>query len=62
MARHLVATGQLIDEDPAEALAHALAARRLASRISAVREAVGLAAYHAGSGRRRSPSCVRTTG
>ncbi|MFG1840186.1 tetratricopeptide repeat protein [Micromonospora sp. NPDC049175] len=48
MARHLVATGQLIDENPAEALAHALAARRLASRISAVREAVGLAAYHAG--------------
>ncbi|MGV9212743.1 hypothetical protein ACTFTM_12880 [Micromonospora sp. RB23] len=48
MARHLVATGQLIDDDPAEALAHALAARRLASRISAVREAVGLAAYHAG--------------
>ncbi|MEV6695113.1 Replicase polyprotein 1ab [Micromonospora sp. NPDC051196] len=48
MARHLVATGQLIDEDPAEALAHALAARRLASRIAAVREAVGLAAYHTG--------------
>ncbi|WP_408630937.1 tetratricopeptide repeat protein [Micromonospora coriariae] len=48
VARHLVATGQLIDEDPTEALAHALAARRLASRISAVREAVGLAAYHAG--------------
>nr|WP_230462961.1 Replicase polyprotein 1ab [Micromonospora sp. CP22] len=48
VARHLVATGQLIDEDPAGALAHALAARRLASRISSVREAVGLAAYHAG--------------
>ncbi|WP_425413010.1 Replicase polyprotein 1ab [Micromonospora nigra] len=48
VARHLVATGRLIDDDPAEALAHALAARRLASRISAVREAVGLAAYHAG--------------
>ncbi|WBB81314.1 tetratricopeptide repeat protein [Micromonospora sp. WMMD882] len=48
VARHLVATGQLIDEDPTEALAHALAARRLAARISAVREAVGLAAYHAG--------------
>ncbi|MER5458868.1 Replicase polyprotein 1ab [Micromonospora sp. NPDC002389] len=48
MARHLVATGQLIDEDPAEALAHAMAARRLASRIAAVREAVGLAAYHSG--------------
>ncbi|MFU8855128.1 tetratricopeptide repeat protein [Micromonospora sp. SL1-18] len=48
VARHLVATGLLIDDDPAEALAHALAARRLASRIAAVREAVGLAAYHAG--------------
>ncbi|MEH1130687.1 hypothetical protein V6V89_40405 [Micromonospora sp. CPCC 206061] len=48
MARHLVATGKLIDEDPEEALAHAVAARRLASRISAVREAVGLAAYHVG--------------
>ncbi len=48
VARHLVATGQLIDEDPEEALGHALAARRLASRIAAVREAVGLAAYQAG--------------
>ncbi|WP_329111220.1 Replicase polyprotein 1ab [Micromonospora sp. NBC_01699] len=48
MARHLVAAGQLIDEEPALALAHSLAARRLASRIAAVREAVGLAAYHAG--------------
>jgi tetratricopeptide (TPR) repeat protein len=48
VARHLVATGQLIDEDPALALEHALAARRLAARIAAVREAVGLAAYRAG--------------
>jgi tetratricopeptide (TPR) repeat protein len=48
VARHLVATGRLIDEDPDQALAHALAARRLAARIAAVREAVGLAAYHAG--------------
>jgi tetratricopeptide (TPR) repeat protein len=48
VARHLVATGRLIDEDPATALTHALAARRLASRTAAVREAVGLAAYHAG--------------
>ena len=48
VARHLVAAGQLIDEDPSQALAHALAARRLASRIAAVREAVGLAAYRAG--------------
>ena len=38
----------MIDEEPAVALGHAVAARRLASRISAVREAVGLAAYHAG--------------
>jgi tetratricopeptide (TPR) repeat protein len=48
VARHLVATGQLIGEEPTQALAHALAARRLASRIASVREAVGLAAYHAG--------------
>ncbi|WP_233220169.1 lipopolysaccharide assembly protein LapB [Micromonospora sp. RP3T] len=48
VARHLVATGLLIDEDPTLALAHAMAARRLASRIAAVREAVGLAAYHSG--------------
>lgn len=48
MARHLVAAGRLVDDAPAEALAHAIAARRLASRISAVREAVGLAAYRAG--------------
>jgi tetratricopeptide (TPR) repeat protein len=47
VARRLVATGQLIDIDPKLALEHALAARRRASRIAAVREAVGLAAYHA---------------
>jgi tetratricopeptide (TPR) repeat protein len=38
----------LIDQDAEEALAHAMAARRLASRIAAVREAVGLAAYAGG--------------
>jgi tetratricopeptide (TPR) repeat protein len=48
VARHLVAAGQVIDEDPDLALAHAVAARRLASRIAVVREAVGLAAYAAG--------------
>ncbi|MBX6723270.1 MAG: tetratricopeptide repeat protein, partial [Dactylosporangium sp.] len=48
VALRLVATGQLIDVDPEAALAHATVARRLASRIPAVREAVGLAAYHAG--------------
>jgi hypothetical protein len=44
----LVAAGELIDADPDTALAHALVARRLASRIAVVREAVGLAAYRAG--------------
>ena len=48
VARHLVAAGQIIDEDAELALEHAKAARRLASRISVVREAVGLAAYAAG--------------
>ncbi|BCJ55827.1 hypothetical protein Asp14428_73020 [Actinoplanes sp. NBRC 14428] len=48
VARHLVAAGQIIDEDSELALQHAVAARRLASRIAVVREAVGLAAYAAG--------------
>ncbi|WP_082686753.1 tetratricopeptide repeat protein [Mycobacterium sp. IS-3022] len=48
VARHLVAVGQLIDEDPQAALEHARAARSRAARIPAVREAVGIAAYHCG--------------
>jgi tetratricopeptide (TPR) repeat protein len=48
VAAHLVAAGNLIDEDPQAALAHARAARDRASRVAAVREAVGVAAYHAG--------------
>ncbi|REF01197.1 hypothetical protein [Thermomonospora umbrina] len=48
VARHLVMTGRLIDEDPATAYRHAQAARRLASRVGIVREATGLAAYYAG--------------
>ena len=48
VSRHLVAAGQIIDEDSELALRHAIAARRLASRIAVVREAVGLAAYAAG--------------
>ena len=48
VAGHLVAAGTLVDEDPAAALAHARAARDRASRVAAVREAVGVAAYHAG--------------
>jgi tetratricopeptide (TPR) repeat protein len=47
-AKHLVMVGRLIDSDPETAHAHAVAARRLAPRLGLVREAVGLAAYHAG--------------
>lgn len=47
-AKHLVMVGRLIDTDPEAAHAHAVAARRLAPRLGLVREAVGLAAYHAG--------------
>jgi len=48
VALRLVAAGELIDSNPETALAHTLVARRLASRIAAVREAVGLTAYRAG--------------
>lgn len=48
VARHLVAAGDLLDEDPATALEHARAARARSGRIAAVREAVGIAAYHCG--------------
>lgn len=48
VARHLIAAGLRLDDDPAGALAHAYAARAHAARIPAVREAVGLAAYRVG--------------
>jgi tetratricopeptide (TPR) repeat protein len=48
VAGHLVAAGTLVDDDPAAALAHARAARDRATRVAAVREAVGVAAYAAG--------------
>lgn len=48
VARHLVAAGELLDEDPEAALAHAQAARQRSGRIAAIREAVGVAAYHCG--------------
>src|SRR5687768_8249308 len=48
VAAHLVAAGTLLDEDPETSLAHARAARDRASRVAAVREAVGVAAYYAG--------------
>ena len=47
VALHLVAAGQLLDSEPQRALQHAREARRMAARIGAVREAVGIAAYHA---------------
>lgn len=47
VARHLVAAGQLIDEDPKTAYQHARAARARAARIAVVREACGEAAYAA---------------
>jgi tetratricopeptide (TPR) repeat protein len=48
VARHLVAVGELVDDEPEAALVHARFARHLASRVAIVREAAGLAAYHAG--------------
>ncbi|WP_344966743.1 tetratricopeptide repeat protein [Salinactinospora qingdaonensis] len=45
---HLVAVGWLLDEDPERAYQHAVYARRKASRVGAVREASGVAAYHLG--------------
>lgn len=45
---HLAAVGYFIDSDPERAWAHAVAARRRASRLGIVRETVGLAAYHSG--------------
>ncbi len=44
VARHLVAAGELLDEDPQAALAHAQAARNRSGRLAASREAVGIAA------------------
>lgn len=48
VGRHLVAAGDLLDEDAEAALAHAIAARRTAGRLAAVREAVGISAYASG--------------
>ncbi|RKS77843.1 hypothetical protein CLV35_1544 [Motilibacter peucedani] len=48
LAQHLVAAGQLLDEDPEQAFAHASVARQRAPRLASTREAAGLAAYAAG--------------
>ncbi|WP_337007016.1 hypothetical protein [Microbacterium sp. LB12] len=45
MARHLAMASRLIDEDPALAHEHALAASRRAGRIAIVRETLGITAY-----------------
>ena len=45
---HLVMVARVLDEDPQLALAHARFARSKAGRVASVREAAGLAAYHAG--------------
>src|SRR5690606_24662586 len=42
---HLMAAGELIDVDPAQALKHAHAARRRAARLTVTREALAEAAY-----------------
>jgi hypothetical protein len=47
VALQLVAAGLLVDDEPVKALVHARAARSIAARVGAVREAVGVAAYHA---------------
>ncbi|GAA3028787.1 hypothetical protein GCM10010462_14410 [Microbacterium dextranolyticum] len=45
VARHLAMAARLIDEDPARAHEHALAASRSAGRIAVVRETVAITAY-----------------
>jgi tetratricopeptide (TPR) repeat protein len=48
VARRLVAAGAALEEDPELAHAHAEVAGRIASRVAAVREALGLTAYATG--------------
>jgi tetratricopeptide (TPR) repeat protein len=48
VARHLVAAGGLVDDDPQAARQHAAYARTLAPRIAATREAAGITAYLTG--------------
>jgi hypothetical protein len=48
VARHLAMASRLIDDDPALAHEHALAASRRAGRIAIVRETLGITAYAKG--------------
>lgn len=46
--KHLVMAARLLDSEPDLAYQHAMAARRHGPRVGVIREAVGVAAYHAG--------------
>lgn len=48
VAKHLIMSAMLLDEDTERALAHARAAKDRAGRVSVARETNGIAAYHAG--------------
>ncbi|WP_285735118.1 hypothetical protein [Nocardiopsis sp. ATB16-24] len=48
IGKHMVAAGMFMDEDPERAYTHAAYARRKASRVPAVREVSGVAAYTMG--------------
>lgn len=48
VAKNLVMVARLLDEDPEQAYGYSRVALRLASRVAAVREAAGFAAYAAG--------------
>lgn len=48
LARHLVAAGRALDDDPELACSHARYARSLAPRLAVVREAYGVASYATG--------------
>jgi hypothetical protein len=48
VAQHLIMAGRLIDEDPALAHRHALAAARRAGRVGVVRETLAITAYATG--------------
>ncbi|AZA13480.1 hypothetical protein ACFPVT_05325 [Corynebacterium choanae] len=48
VARQLVMTAMLLEEEPAKALEYARAAKNRAGRVAVVRETLGIAAYHAG--------------
>ena len=48
VAKHLIMTAVLLDEEPQKALEHARAAKDRAGRVSVARETNGIAAYHAG--------------